>query len=63
MPKCIACDCDLQQSTEIFRGYCDVCQSFIRTVFDKDAYALGQYQKTKNGFVNTLEWTTYLEEE
>lgn len=64
MPKCIACDVELRLSSEIIRGYCDVCQLHIRTVFDKDAFALGQYQKTPDGdLVNTLEWTTIIEVE
>jgi len=57
MPKCVACDSDLQKSSEMIRGYCDTCQVSIRTVFDKDAYALGQYQKD----TNTLDWTNLTE--
>ena len=37
------------------REYCDVCQSYVRQVFDKDAYALG----LKDGVHSlTLEFTT-----
>jgi hypothetical protein len=61
MPKCVACDVDLQKSGEIVRGYCDECQVSIRTVFDKDAFALGQYQKGKDGkIINTLDWTNII---
>lgn len=65
MPKCIACDIDLQKGSEIIRGYCDECQVQIRTVFDKDAFALGQYRLTKEGKYeyNNLEWTTLTESE
>ena len=62
MPKCVACDEDLQKSSEIVRGYCDECQVSVRSVFDKDAYALGQYQKAKNGEnINNLDWTNTAE--
>lgn len=62
--KCSICDLDLQTSNEIAREYCDVCQQHIRTVFDKDAFALGQYKQTEGGdLINTLEWTTYQDEE
>jgi ribosomal protein L7Ae-like RNA K-turn-binding protein len=64
MPKCIACDVDLQKSSEVVRGYCDECQVSIRTVFDKDAYALGQYKETKGSVDNnTLDWTNFLDKD
>ena len=64
MPRCIACDCDLKKDADISRGYCDKCQKEIRTVFDKDSFALGQYQKTVSGeYINNLEWTNYLDSE
>jgi hypothetical protein len=56
MPKCIACNCDLNKDSDIARGYCEICQTEIRTVFDKDAFALGQYKKE----INVLDWTNYI---
>lgn len=62
MPKCVACDSDLIKGSEIVRGYCDTCQVHIRTVFDKDAFALGQYQRVEGEKqVNLLEWTNITE--
>lgn len=58
---------ELVLSTEVLRGYCDACQREVRTVFDKDAYALGQYRdidgSTHLGGVNTLDWTNYIDRE
>ena len=60
MPRCEICETEMHGRIEIMRGYCDICQTEVRKVFDKDAFSLGHSNKTNNP-INNLDWTNYLD--
>jgi hypothetical protein len=43
---------------ELENEYCSECQKYIRKVFDKDAYELGQVTKQSGNGWSGLDWTT-----
>lgn len=59
--RCIACN-KILSGSEIDEEYCHICQPYIREVFDKDAYILGQSTIPNDETDKGLSWTTLIEE-